>query len=122
MENSKIIRKNPAGVYSPVGNYTHITKIPRNAELYVTSGQIGADPHGNIPDSMNEQIRNTFDNIRTVLHAEELSSEHIIKVNIWATQKSTGIFYMKMGRIVRPQLSRHDGRLYLGIRIARTQN
>ncbi|MEC0246420.1 RidA family protein [Paenibacillus chitinolyticus] len=87
MENSKITRKNPAGMCSPVGNYTHITKIPRNAELYVTSGQIGADRNGKIPDSMNEQIRYTFDNIQTVLHAEELSSEHIIKVNIWATQK-----------------------------------
>ncbi|MFE6795954.1 RidA family protein [Paenibacillus chitinolyticus] len=87
MENSKIIRKNPTGVHSPVGNYTHLTKIPRNSELYVTSGQIGADQHGNIPNRMNEQIRNTFRNIQTVLHAEELSSEHIIKVNIWATEK-----------------------------------
>lgn len=74
-------------MYGPVGNYTHITKIPRNSELYVTSGQIGVDQNGNIPDSMNEQIKNTFDNIQTVLQSEELTSEHIIKVNIWATQK-----------------------------------
>ncbi|MCM3699801.1 RidA family protein [Paenibacillus macerans] len=87
MENAKIIRKNPAGMYNPVGNYTHITKIPRNAELYVTSGQIGVDQNGEIPDSMNEQIENTFNNIQTVLHSEELTAEHIIKVNIWATQK-----------------------------------
>ncbi|MFS0838895.1 RidA family protein [Paenibacillus sp. 1P03SA] len=87
MENSRIIRKNPAGMHSPVGHYTHLTKIPRNAELYVTSGQIGADPDGKIPDSLNEQIRLTFENIHALLHSEELTSEHIIKVNIWATQK-----------------------------------
>lgn len=87
MENFKITRKNPEGMYSPVGNYTHITKIPRNSELYVTSGQIGVDENGNLPDSMNEQIKNTFNNIQSVLHSEELTSEHIIKVNIWATQK-----------------------------------
>ncbi|NWL89453.1 MULTISPECIES: RidA family protein [unclassified Paenibacillus] len=87
MENTKITRKNPEGMYSPVGNYTHITKIPRNSELYVTSGQIGVDENGNIPDNMNEQIKNTFNNIQSVLQAEELTSEHIIKVNIWATQK-----------------------------------
>lgn len=87
MENAKIIRKNPAGMYSPVGNYTHITKIPRNAELYVTSGQIGADQNGEIPDNMNSQIENTFNSIQTVLHSEELTAENIIKVNIWATQK-----------------------------------
>lgn len=33
MKNDKITRKNPAGVSEPVGNYTHIMKIPRNAEL-----------------------------------------------------------------------------------------
>ena len=87
MENAKIIRKNPAGMHSPVGNYTHITKIPRNAELYVTSGQIGADQNGELPDNMNAQIENTFNNIQNVLHAEELTAEHIIKVNIWATEK-----------------------------------
>ena len=87
MENAKIIRKNPEGMYPPVGKYTHITKIPRNAELYVTSGQIGTDLNGEIPDSMNEQIENTFANIQKVLHAEALTAEHIIKVNIWATQK-----------------------------------
>ncbi|KEQ22159.1 RidA family protein [Paenibacillus tyrfis] len=87
MEQAKIVRKNPAGMPSPVGNYTHITKIPRNAELYVTSGQIGVDRNGIIPEPMNEQIKNTFDNIKTVLHSEELTSENIIKVNIWATQK-----------------------------------
>lgn len=74
-------------MYRPVGNYTHITKIPRNSELYVASGQIGTDQNGEIPDNMNEQIKNTFDNIRTLLQSEELTSEHIIKVNIWATQK-----------------------------------
>lgn len=87
MENSKITRKNPEGMHGPVGSYTHVTKIPRNSELYVTSGQIGADRNGNIPENMNEQIKNTFDNIQTVLHSEKLTSEHIIKVNIWATQK-----------------------------------
>ncbi|SCW68491.1 Enamine deaminase RidA, house cleaning of reactive enamine intermediates, YjgF/YER057c/UK114 family [Paenibacillus tianmuensis] len=87
MENAKIVRKNPAGMPDPVGNYTHITKIPRNAELYVTSGQVGVDRNGSFPDPMNEQIKNTFDNIKTVLHSEELTAENIIKVNIWATQK-----------------------------------
>ncbi|WP_010496759.1 RidA family protein [Paenibacillus elgii] len=87
MEHAKIVRKNPAGMPHPVGNYTHITKVPRNAELYVTSGQIGVDRNGSIPEPMNEQIKNTFDNIKTVLHSEELTSENIIKVNIWATQK-----------------------------------
>ncbi|MCJ1907800.1 RidA family protein [Planococcus ruber] len=87
MENDKITQKNPACVSEPVGNYTHITKIPRNAELYVTSGQIGLDENGKLPDSLNRQITYTFQNIRAVLESEQLSAADIIKVNIWATEK-----------------------------------
>ena len=87
MGSEKITRKNPTGMPEPVGNYTHITKIPRNAELYVTSGQIGVDQNGKLPESLEMQITNTFHNIRTVLNAEQLAADNIIKVNIWATEK-----------------------------------
>ncbi len=83
----KLREKNPEGMYTPVGNYTHITKIPRDAELYVTSGQIGVGPDGEIPGQMNEQIKHTFANIQSVLQSEALTSGNIIKVNIWATEK-----------------------------------
>lgn len=87
MENEKITRKNPSSMPAPVGNYTHMTKIPRNAELYVTSGQVGVDRNGQFPQNMNEQVSNTFTNIKLVLESEGLSAENIIKVNIWATEK-----------------------------------
>ncbi|MFD0958510.1 RidA family protein [Paenibacillus chungangensis] len=86
MNNEKITRKNPKSMPAPVGNYTHITKIPRTAELYVTSGQIGTDRNGRIPDHMNVQILNTFSNIQAVLAAEGLTADDIIKVNIWAVE------------------------------------
>ena len=87
MNNSRITRKNPEGIPNPVGNYTHITKIPRNSELYVTSGQIGIDYNGEFPKSMNEQLRNTFNNIKAVLDSENLTGDNIIKVNVWAIEK-----------------------------------
>lgn len=87
MENNKITRRNPASMPKPVGNYSHITKIPRNAELYVTSGQIGVDLSGNLPEDFHQQIANTFENIQKVLASEQLTADSIIKVNIWATEK-----------------------------------
>ncbi|MEC2077751.1 RidA family protein [Metabacillus fastidiosus] len=93
MEYEKIIRKNPLSMPAPVGNYTHITKIPRNAELYVTSGQVGVDRNGQFPQNMNEQVSNTFTNIKTVMESEELSADNIIKVNIWATEKIDWEFF-----------------------------
>lgn len=83
----QITRKNPATMHPPVGNYSHITKIPRNAELYVTSGQIGIDPNGHFSDNMNDQIYYTFQHIDTVLQSEALEAANIIKVNIWATEQ-----------------------------------
>lgn len=87
MRNGIITRKNPTNMLEPVGNYTHITKIPRNAELFVSSGQIGMNQDGQFPESMNEQISNTFKNVSKVLDSEKLTAANIIKVNIWATEK-----------------------------------
>lgn len=78
---------------APVGNYAHITKIPRNAELYVTSGQVGIDGNGQFPQSLNDQVRNTFTNIMAVLVSEELLAENIIKANIWATEEIDWDFF-----------------------------
>ncbi|MDP9697312.1 enamine deaminase RidA (YjgF/YER057c/UK114 family) [Paenibacillus intestini] len=36
---------------------------------------------------MNEQVTNTFHNIKTVMQSEDLHAEHIIKVNVCATEK-----------------------------------
>ncbi|MES5919585.1 RidA family protein [Bacillus cereus group sp. RP37] len=87
MRNGIITRKNPTNMLEPVGNYTHITKVPRNAELFVSSGQIGMNQDGQFPESMNEQISNTFKNVSKVLDSEKLTAANIIKVNIWATEK-----------------------------------
>lgn len=100
MENGKMTRNNPAGMPAPIGNYTHITRIPRNAELFVTSGQVGVDQNGQFLDDMNVQITNTFINIKTVLDSEGLCADNIIKVNIWATEEIDWDFlYSEWGQL-----------------------
>ncbi|KIL72736.1 Bona fide RidA/YjgF/TdcF/RutC subgroup [Bacillus badius] len=42
---------------------------------------------------MNEQVSNTFVNIKAVLDSEDLSAEDIIKVNIWATEQIDWDFF-----------------------------
>ena len=84
---SKVIRSNPAGVSPPVGNYSHLTKIPKGATLYVSSGQVGTAPDGSLPEAMQEQIANTFRNIAALLQSERLEAADIVKVNIWATEE-----------------------------------
>ncbi|MFS3915826.1 RidA family protein [Bacillus australimaris] len=83
----KITRKNPESMPKPVGNYSHITRVPKGAGLFVTSGQVGTDINGHIPSSLNDQVTNTFENIKKILESEGLNEEHVIKVNIWATEE-----------------------------------
>ncbi|UOE94306.1 RidA family protein [Alkalihalobacillus sp. LMS39] len=85
MEN--ITRTSPKNMPKPVGNYSHITRVPKGASLLVTSGQIGTDMSGNVPSNLNDQIKNTFTNIKKVLESEGMTEENIIKVNIWATEE-----------------------------------
>lgn len=82
----KVVRLNPKNVPSPVGNYSHVTVIPKNANLFAFSGQIGAASNGTIPESINEQLHFTFANIGALLHSQKLSPDDVIKVNIWATE------------------------------------
>lgn len=83
----KISRSNPAFMPKPVGNYSHVTRVPKGAEWIVTSGQIGSDSSGQIPDSLNDQVTNTFANLKSLLDSEELTEENVVKVNIWATEE-----------------------------------
>lgn len=82
----RIVRLNPENISKPVGKYSHVTIIPKNLTLYTFSGQIGTDNYGVIPDSMNEQVYNTFRNIEQILESQNLTSDDVIKVNIWATE------------------------------------
>lgn len=84
---TNIIRKNPKQVPDPVGLYSHITKIPKGADLFVLSGQIGTEMNGNIPILFNEQVCNTLQNIQKILNSENLQPENIIKVNIWSVEE-----------------------------------
>lgn len=93
MDNNKlsneklVLRYNPQEVPKPVGHYSHVTKVSKDANLFVFSGQIGSDSNDTIPLAMNEQIKNTMKNIDIILKTQSLDSSNIIKVNILAKEE-----------------------------------
>ncbi|TGN21899.1 RidA family protein [Empedobacter tilapiae] len=95
MSTNKIIRLNPDNIPTPVGNYSHVTIIPRNSDLYTFSGQIGIDNNGKTPVNFNEQVILTFKNIKELLNSQDLDAENVIKVNIWATEEIDWEFFDK---------------------------
>ncbi|MGX7025239.1 RidA family protein [Vagococcus hydrophili] len=84
---NQIIRKNPTTLAAPVGEYSHVTVIPKNSTLYTFSGQIGIDQENRIPESHTKQVENTFKNIKKALESEGLTEQNIIKVNIWSVDE-----------------------------------
>ncbi len=83
----KVVRITPTTLSRPVGNYSHITIVPKNATIYTFSGQIGTDSNGVIPIDFNQQVDNTFINIAALLESQNLTEVDIIKVNIWSTKE-----------------------------------
>lgn len=81
------IKRTSVDKVKAVGNYSHVTIIPPNAQLYTFSGQIGADELGNIPNDFKTQVEYTFKNIELVLNSQFLTADDVIKVNIWAVEE-----------------------------------
>ena len=88
-----VVRYNPESVPKPVGHYSHVTRVSKDADLFVFSGQIGSDSNDVIPLDMNGQIKNTMKNIDTILKTQNLSSSNIIKVNILATEEIDWVYF-----------------------------
>lgn len=82
----KVTRKNPETVAPPIGTYTHLTVVPRGADLLVLSGQVGNDTGGNFPDDVESQFENALDNVQRLLESEGVTVDNIIKLNIWLTE------------------------------------
>lgn len=93
MTTNKIVRFNPTNIPAPVGNYSHVTIIPKKSDLYTFSGQIGIDADGIIPENFNEQVILTFKNIKELLKSQNLTPDHVIKVNIWSTEEIDWDFF-----------------------------
>lgn len=103
-----IIRKNPRTMPAPVGEYSHVTIVPKNSTLYTFSGQIGTDLSGFISEDHEKQVEDTFKNIERALLSEELTSDNIIKVNVWSVDEiNWGHFYDMWGKLfsVNPSMT-----------------
>lgn len=103
-----IIRKNPRTMPAPVGEYSHVTIVPKNSTLYTFSGQIGTNLSGLISEYHEKQVEDTFKNIERALLSEELTSDNIIKVNVWSVDEiNWDHFYDMWGKLfsVNPSMT-----------------
>ena len=72
-----------SGAPEPAGPYSHA--VAANGFVYV-SGQGPINPEtGEMPDGFEDQVRQTFENLRTILEAAGSSLQEVVKVNAYLT-------------------------------------
>jgi enamine deaminase RidA (YjgF/YER057c/UK114 family) len=74
---------NPAGVSGPFGMYSHSCGVPANSRWLLLAGQVGTDSTGNTPESVEEQCRITFANLKTCLQAGGMEFKDLVKLTVF---------------------------------------
>ncbi len=57
----------------------------RLGNLLFTAGQVGTDVHGKVPEDIQGQARNVFENLKAVLAAGGSGLEHVLKSTVYLT-------------------------------------
>ena len=85
----------PDSIAPPFARYSHGVEIRSGARLVRTSGQLGLDRYGTIPDSPFEQARNCFSNILAILNEADMDKTHICHVSSYVTDREYMAGYME---------------------------
>jgi len=84
----------PPQIRPPFANYSFGVEVPPGSRFLICSGQLGIAPtpesevedvESAIPDSVEEQTRLCFHNIRAVLNSAGMDLENIVRVNAYVT-------------------------------------
>jgi len=75
-------RHNPDSVVSPFGNgYSQALEVDSNKRWLYTAGQVGVDPNGNVSDTFEEQVAQTWANIKALLKEGNMGLDDLVKIN-----------------------------------------
>ena len=79
---------NPPGLPEPGSNtYHHVARVPAGSELFFLAGQTGRRLDGTMAESIQEQAECVFTNIRVILEGCGLNPSHLVKLQIFMTDR-----------------------------------
>ena len=74
---------------TPVNNaYVHGILVPAGAEVLHISGQIGADPEGNVPTNPAQQAENAWSNVMAIVREAGMDASNIVKLTAYIVDES----------------------------------
>ncbi len=69
-------------------NAAHGIEVPANARLLFCNGQVGARIDGTVPTEPSEQIEITFERIKAILSAANMTWIDVVKLTVYVTDKA----------------------------------
>lgn len=78
-----LAKHNPDTVAAPLSDYSHGVEAPAGARWLYISGQVAIAPDGSIPDSIEGQATQVFENILAVLEAANMGTEDLVRINTY---------------------------------------
>ncbi|QCK86028.1 RidA family protein [Phreatobacter aquaticus] len=76
---------NPPTVHAPSPSYSHAAAHALSGRRLVISGQIGMAPDGTVPEGLEAQIAQAFDNLIAVLRAGDMDIANLVKIVTYVT-------------------------------------
>jgi 2-iminobutanoate/2-iminopropanoate deaminase len=79
---------NPASVPAPLARYSHGLLVAEPGDLLVTSGQLGIEPDGAVPEDPEAQCVLIFESLRAILTEAGMSFTDVVRFNAFVTDRS----------------------------------
>ncbi|MEQ8234101.1 MAG: RidA family protein [Gammaproteobacteria bacterium] len=75
---------NPEGIVAPFNNaYHHTVVIPPNARVAFIAGQVGLDPQGGLPPTLEGQAEQAWVNLMAAVRVAGMGPENIVKITAY---------------------------------------
>lgn len=85
---------NPASLPAPFARYAHGTLVPPGAALVLTSGQLGLDAAGQVPEGALAQARLCFAHCAAILAEGGMGPADVVRINAFVTAREHMAGYM----------------------------
>lgn len=75
-------KHNPENVAGPFATYSHAIEVIEPKRLLFGAGQVGVGPDGSVGETVTEQARHVWENIREVLASADMEITDIVQLNM----------------------------------------
>ena len=82
-----INRYNPDSIAPPFSPYSQGVEVPPEARTIYVAGQVGVRPDGSVPEDMEEQTAQAFQNIQSVLREKGMDLVDLVETRTYMVSK-----------------------------------